>query len=74
VVPGDFSSGVKRLKRESDYFSPSSVEVKTGGAILSRHHKASWHGDYLIKHKENFNFTFFQATRLRISGYCLGAP
>jgi hypothetical protein len=31
MVPGDFSLGVKRLKREADYFSPTSSKVKNGG-------------------------------------------
>jgi hypothetical protein len=42
-VSGLLSLGVKRLGREVDRSSPSSVEVKNGGAIPPLPHIYSWH-------------------------------
>jgi hypothetical protein len=36
---------VKRPGGEADHISPSSAEVKSGGAISPPHHMSSWHGN-----------------------------
>jgi hypothetical protein len=43
VDTGGDSPGVKRPGRETDHLSPSSAEVKNGGAIPLLPHMASWH-------------------------------
>jgi hypothetical protein len=39
---GDSFPGVKEPEREADHSSPSSAEVKNGGAILPLQHTSSW--------------------------------
>jgi hypothetical protein len=41
-VPGALSSGVKRQRHDADHSSPSSAEVRNGGAIFITH-ISSWH-------------------------------
>jgi hypothetical protein len=41
---GDIFQGLRRPGREADQSSPSSVEVKNGGAMLALHHTPSWRG------------------------------
>jgi hypothetical protein len=43
-IPGAISPGVKRPGSEADHSSPSSAEVKNGGAIPPLPHMSSWHG------------------------------
>jgi hypothetical protein len=42
-VPGSSSLGVKRQGREADHLSPSSDEIKNGGAIPPLPHTSLWH-------------------------------
>jgi hypothetical protein len=42
-IPRDLSSELKRSGRESDHSTPSSAEVKNGGALLPTPHTFSWH-------------------------------
>jgi hypothetical protein len=56
-LAGAISPGVKRPGREADHSSPSSAEVKNGGAIPPLPPMSSWHSAKLIKHRENFTFT-----------------
>jgi hypothetical protein len=48
------SPGVKRQWREADHSLSSSAEVRNGGAKPPLPHMSSWHGAYLIKHRDNF--------------------
>jgi hypothetical protein len=50
--------GVKRPRRVSDHSSPSSAEVKNGGAIPPLPYTSSWRGVSLIKHRDTFTFIF----------------
>jgi hypothetical protein len=45
------SPGVKQLSYEADCSPPCSAKVKNGGAVLPLPHTFSWHGTYLIKHR-----------------------
>jgi hypothetical protein len=54
----DPSPGVKRPGREADDSFPSSVEAKNGGAIPPLPNMSSWLDAWLIKHRDNFTFTF----------------
>jgi hypothetical protein len=40
---GAFFPVIKRQGRDADHSSPSSAEVKNGGAILPLPHTSSWH-------------------------------
>jgi hypothetical protein len=51
-IPGALSLGSK-----PDQSTPSSTEVKDGGAISPLPHKSSWHSAWLIKHRDKFTFT-----------------
>jgi hypothetical protein len=42
-VSGFLSQGVKSPGRVADHSSPSTAEVKNGGAILPLPHTSSWH-------------------------------
>jgi hypothetical protein len=59
-VPGFFPGGVKRLRGDADNLPHL---VPTSGMVeLSFHYHIRDHGvvpNLLIKHRENFNFTFF---------------
>jgi hypothetical protein len=46
--------GLKRPGREAYHSSPSSTEVKNGGAIPLLSHMSSWRSVQLIKHRVNF--------------------
>jgi hypothetical protein len=50
--------GVKQLGSEVDKSSPSSTEINNGGVISPLLYTSSWRDDSLIKHRDNFNFTF----------------
>jgi hypothetical protein len=58
-APGAISPGVKRPGREVHQSSPSSAEVKYGGTIPLFPNTSSRRGAWLIKHKDNFTFTWF---------------
>jgi hypothetical protein len=62
-VPGALFLGVKRLGREADHSSPSSVEVKEC-VELYRHspNTPSWGGAQL-KHRDNFTFIYMEDKR-----------
>jgi hypothetical protein len=51
------SQGVKRPAREADHSSPSSAEVKNGRSYTSTP-PIRLHGGCLVKHRDNFTFTF----------------
>jgi len=66
---GALSPGVKRPGREADHSPPSSAEVKNAWIYTSTTHTSSWRGAqsrtgyvfmtwYLVKHRDNFTFTF----------------
>jgi hypothetical protein len=55
---GCFSPKVKQPGREADHQPPSNVEIKNGGAIPPLPNTSSWRGAQLIKHRDNFTFTF----------------
>jgi hypothetical protein len=55
LVPRALSLEVKRKGRQVD-LSPSSAEVRNGGAIPLLPHTFLWRGDELIKHSEKFIF------------------
>jgi hypothetical protein len=57
-VPGALSPGVKRLGDEAGHSPPCIAKVKNGGAIPPLPHMPSWHGTLLIRHRDNFTFTF----------------
>jgi hypothetical protein len=52
-----------RNKRLIDHSSPSSAEVKNGGAIPPLPHMFSWYKALLIKHRGNI--TFYKAFSLK---------
>jgi hypothetical protein len=54
---GTSSSEVKRAGREADHSPPSSVEVENAWSYTStpEYVFVAW---YLVKHRENFTFTF----------------
>jgi hypothetical protein len=52
-VPGALSTGVKRLGHEADHSSPSSADVKNGGAVPPLPHMFSWHCVSFIKQRDN---------------------
>jgi hypothetical protein len=45
---------VKRLGREPDHSPPPSAEVKKVRAIPLLPNTSSWHGAYVVKHRDNF--------------------
>jgi hypothetical protein len=53
---GSISLGVKRQGRETDRSTPSSAEVKNGGAIPLLPHTSSWRVAQLFKHRDSFAF------------------
>jgi hypothetical protein len=55
------SSAIKRPGREADHSTSLSAEFKYGGTIPPFPRTSLWHSDYLIKHKENFTFTYRMA-------------
>jgi hypothetical protein len=57
-VPGTVYPGVKRSKCEAHLSLPSSAEVKNGRAITPLPHTSSWHGAYLIKHRDDLPLHF----------------
>jgi hypothetical protein len=57
-APVIISPGIKRRVREVDHSSPSSVEFKNGGATPSLSPPSSWLGASLVRHRDNFTFTF----------------
>jgi hypothetical protein len=57
-MPGALSLGVKRSGLEAHHSTPSSAEVKNGGAIPTTCDTSSWRGAKLIKHRDNFTFYF----------------
>jgi hypothetical protein len=56
-VPGALSPAVKRLGRETDHSRPSSVQVKEC-VELYLHSQYAFMAWCLVKHRENFTFTF----------------
>jgi hypothetical protein len=55
-IPVAFSLGLERQERAADYSAPSSAKVKKSRAITPLPDVSSWHGPYLLKHKENCAF------------------
>jgi hypothetical protein len=55
---GTYFPGVTQQGREADHSSPSSAEIKNGGATPQHPHMSSWHDARLMKRRENFTFTF----------------
>jgi hypothetical protein len=47
---------IKQPGREADDSPPTSVEVKSGGAVAPLPHKSSQRSASLMKHRYNFNF------------------
>jgi hypothetical protein len=48
------STGIKRPGREADNMSAFSADAKNGGVKPRFSDASSWHGVYLIKHRDNF--------------------
>jgi hypothetical protein len=69
-VPGALSRGVKQLGREADHSPPSSVEVKNAWSYTSTHQYVfmAW---CLVKHRDNFTFTFNPLCCFSTSVYCV---
>jgi hypothetical protein len=59
-IPEALCPGVQLEVREAERSLPSSAEDKNGEAITPLSHTSSWHGACLIKHRDNFTFTFLQ--------------
>jgi hypothetical protein len=57
-VPDALSPGIKRPGREADHFPPASAEIKKMWIYTSTPHTPSWRSALLVKHRNNFNFTF----------------
>jgi hypothetical protein len=51
-----YNPGVMRQGREAEHISPTSAEVKNGGAILLLPHASLCHTAKIIKHGDNFTF------------------
>jgi hypothetical protein len=49
MCTGPFAQGVLRLGREAEHSTPSSAEIKNGGAMPHFPHTSSWHVAYLSK-------------------------
>jgi hypothetical protein len=56
-IPGALSLGLKRPGREADHSPPSSAEVKNAWSYTStpQYVFVAW---CLVKHRDNFTFTF----------------
>jgi hypothetical protein len=63
---GSDFDGIKRPGHKADHPTPCS-EVKNGGAICPLPHTSSWHSAWLVKHRENFTFTFTNNVRVKKS-------
>jgi hypothetical protein len=66
---GLFPEGVKWPGCEVDHSSPHSVKVKNGGAILPLQ-MSSWHGAWLITHRDNFTFIAYMIIIQPEEGNC----
>jgi hypothetical protein len=58
---------VQRPEREADHLPPSSAEVKNGAVVPRLHHTSSWLCAWLIKLKDNFNFSAITCHMFTIS-------
>jgi hypothetical protein len=54
---------VKRPGGEADHSSPSSAEVKNGGAITPVPYTSSWRSGYLINHRDKLTYTLYTILR-----------
>jgi hypothetical protein len=62
-VPGALCPGVQWQVLDAEHSLPSAKD-ENGQAIIPLPHTSSWRDAYLLKHRDNFTFTFLQPCNL----------